>query len=119
MKAKHYLREKRESKGKLRDESAHALEDYLRGQGMDAVTARRCRLRLDRMANEGKSAQEIEKVLRAEFAEFKALAKQLEGEETGRKIGDPSGLLEPAPMLTPEAIANFGARLRGKPPECA
>lgn len=82
MKASLYLRNKREAKGKgaRRDESASALEDYLQGQGMDEVAARRCRLRLDAMANDGKSPMEIEAVLRAEIKEFKALAELLEGE---------------------------------------
>lgn len=80
MKAKLYLRNKREAKGKVRDETAHALETYLEEHGFDQVAARRCRLRLDAMANDGKSPMEIEAVLRAEIKEFKALAELLEGE---------------------------------------
>lgn len=121
MKAKLYLRNKREAKGKVRDETAHALEAYLEEHGFDQVAARRCRLRLDAMANDGKSPMEIEAVLRAEIKEFKALAESLEAEPDHEGFAgidaaaSPVGLFQATPIaeaLTPEAIALFVQKLR-------
>lgn len=121
MKASLYLRNKREAKGKgaRRDESASALEDYLQGQGMDEVAARRCRLRLDAMANDGKSPTEIEAVLRAEIKEFKALAESLEAEPDHEGFaGIDADAIEPF-QATPidkavsrEALELFAQKLR-------
>lgn len=119
MKAKLYLRNKCEAKGKVRDETAHALEAYLEEHGFDQVAARRCRLRLDAMANDGKSPMEIEAVLRAEIKEFNALAESLEAEpDHERFAGIDADAIEPF-QATPidkavsrEALELFAQKLR-------